>query len=153
MKYTLKGLALVGAAAALAACSSDRLQIPNYNAPTTEGVAKDPQGIQLAATGIIERERSLTPGTDQDFGFLGRESYVYFSTDGRNVTGFLVGVPGPGGAKTIDPGGFGATGTNWNSRFNNMRNEIGLINAVQASNLPDAQKKAATGFAETFRGL
>jgi len=154
MKYNLKGLVLSGALVGAAACNADRLSIPNYNAPTTEGVAKDPQGIQLAATGLIERERSLQPGTSQDFGFLGRESYVYFSTDTRNVTGFLVGVAGPGpGGKTIDPGGFGTTGTNWNSRFNNFRNVVNMIKAVQGSSLTDAQKKAATGFAKTIRGL
>jgi hypothetical protein len=152
MKFHFKGLVLAGALAGVAACSSDRLAIPNYNAPTVDGVAKDPQGIQLAATGIIERERALQPGTTQDFGFFGRESYIYFPTDGRNVTGFLVGVPGFGG-KTLDPGGFAATTTNWNSRFANMRNEVNLMKAVEGSNLTDAQKKAATGFAKTFRGL
>jgi len=139
---------LVGATAC-----TDALSVPDYNRPTTEGVAKDPQGIQVLATGIIERERSLAPGTTQDFGFFGRESYVYFPTDGRNVTGFLVGVPGPGGQKTLDPGGFAATGTNWTSRFNNMRNAVNLINAVEASTLNDASKKAAAGFAKTFRAL
>src|SRR5215210_5565819 len=138
MKYNLKGLVLSGALLGAAACSADRLSIPNYNAPSTEGLAKDPARIQLAATGLMERERSLQPGTSQDFGFLGRESYVYFSTDTRNVTGFLVGVPGPGpGGKTIDPGGFGATNTNWLSRFNNMRNAVNMIKAVEASTLTD----------------
>jgi starch-binding outer membrane protein, SusD/RagB family len=154
MKYNLKGLVLCGALAGAAACSADRLEIPNYNNPTTEGVAGDPQGMQLYATGLIERQRSLQPGTSQDFGFLGRESYVYFSTDTRNVTGFLVGVPGPGpGGKTIDPGGFGTTNTNWLSRFNNMRNAVNLMKLVDASELTDAEKKAASGFAKTIRGL
>jgi len=154
MKYTLKGWVLSGALLGAAACSADRLAIPNYNAPTTDGVSKDPQGIQLAATGLIERERSLQPGTSQDFGFLGRESYVYFSTDTRNVTGFLVGVPGPGpGGKTIVFNDTAATETNWNNRFNNMRNAVNLMNAVEASTLTDAQKKATTGFAKTIRGL
>ena len=120
MKYDFKGLVLLGALIGTAACSSDRLQIPNYNAPDFGGVSKDPQAIQLAATGIIERERSLQPGTTQEFGFFGRESYIYFPTDGRNVTGFLVGVPGFGG-KTIAPGGFAATNTNWGARLANMR--------------------------------
>jgi hypothetical protein len=153
MKYDFKGLVLVGALIGTGACSSDRLQIPNYNSPTVEGVGKDPQGIQLSATGIIERERALQSATSRDFGWLGRESYEYFSTDTRNVTGFLVGVPGPGGGKTIDPGGFGATTTNWNSRFANMRNVVNFLTAVDGSTLTDAQKKAASGFAKTIRGL
>ena len=152
MKYDIRGLVLVGALIGAAACSSDRLQIPNYNSPTVDGVSKDPQGIQLSATGILERERALQPGTSQDFGFFGRESYIYFPTDGRNVTGFLVGVPGFGG-KTIDPGGFAATGTNWNSRFANMRNVKNFLAAIDASTLTDAEKKAANGFAKTFQGL
>jgi hypothetical protein len=152
MKYDFKGLVLLGALIGTAACSSDRLQIPNYNAPTVDGVGKDPQGIQLSATGIIERERALQPGTSQDFGFFGRESYIYFPTDGRNVTGFLVGVPGFGG-KTLDPGGFAATTTNWNSRFANMRNVKNFLAAVDGSTLTDVQKKAANGFAKTIRGL
>ena len=152
MKYHTKALVLLGALVGVAACSSDRLQIPNYNAPTVDGVGKDPQGLQLSATGIIERERSLQPGTSQDFGFFGRESYIYFPTDGRNVTGFLVGVPG-GAGKTLDPGGFAATGTNWTSRFANMRNVANFLKAVDGAALTDAQKKAANGFAKTIRGL
>ena len=149
----LSHAAAVGGLILGASACTDDLTVPDYNRPTTEGVANDPQGIQVLATGIIERERSLTPGTTQDFGFLGREAYIYFPTDNRNVTGFLVGVPGPGGQKTLDPGGFATTGTNWTSRFNNMRNAVNLINAVEASTLNEGAKKAATGFAKTFRGL
>ena len=136
-----------------ATACTDALEVPDYNRPTTEGINNDPQGIQVLATGILERERSLMPGTTQDFGFFGREAYIYFPTDNRNVTGFLVGVPGPGGQKTLDPGGFATTGTNWTSRFNNMRNAVNLINALEASSLGDAAKKAGAGFAKTFRGL
>jgi hypothetical protein len=153
MKYDFKGLVLVGALIGTAACSADRLNIPNYNAPDIGGVSKDPQAIQLAATGIIERERALQPGTTQEFGFFGRESYIYFPTDGRNVTGFLVGVPGFGG-KTIDPGGFAATNTNWGSRFANMRNVKNFLAIVDANTaLSAGAKSAAKGFAETILGL
>ena len=144
--------AVIGGVVLGAAACTDALSVPDYNRPTTEGVANDAQGVQVLATGILERERTLAPGTSQDFGFFGRESYVYFPTDGRNVTGFLVGVPGTGG-QTIDPGGFAATGTNWTNRFNNMRNAVNLINAVEASSVSDGSKKAAAGFAKTFRGL
>jgi hypothetical protein len=144
--------AIGGLAFGVSACS-EHLDIPDYNRATTTGVGKDPQGIQVLATGIIERERSLAPGSATEFGFIGRESYVYFATDGRNITGFLVGVPGPGGIKTIDPGGFAATNTNWNNRYNNMRNAVNLIAAVNGSSVPDAQKKATSGFAKTFRAL
>ena len=153
MKYDFKGLVLLGALIGTAACSSDRLSVPNYNKPVIGDVTKDPQAIQLLATGIIQRERSLQPGTSQDFGFFGRESYIYFPTDGRNVTGFLVGVPGFGG-KTLDPGGFAATATNWGSRFANFRNVKNFLTAIDASpTLSEAAKKAAHGFANTFVGL
>jgi len=153
MKYDFKGLVLLGALIGTAACSSDRLAIPNYNKPVISDVSKDPQAVQLLASGIIQRERTLQPGTSQDFGFFGRESYIYFPTDGRNVTGFLVGVPGFGG-KTIDPGGFAATNTNWGNRFANMRNVKNFLSAVNASaTLSDAEKKAASGFGKTFLGL
>ena len=145
MKYDFKGLVLLGALIGTAACSSDRLAIPNYNKPVISAVSKDPQAIQLIATGIIQRERTLQPGTSQDFGFFGRESYIYFPTDGRNVTGFLVGVPGFGG-KTLDPGGFAATATNWGSRFANLRNVKNFLAAIDASpTLSDGEKKAAHG--------
>jgi hypothetical protein len=145
--------AAIGGVLLGASACTEALEVPDYNRPTTEGVANDPQGLQVLATGIIERERALAPGTTQDFGFFGRESYVYFPTDGRNVTGFLVGVPGPGGQKTLDPGGFAATGTNWTNRFNNMRNAVNLINAVEALVEDEAEKKAAAGFANTLRAL
>jgi starch-binding outer membrane protein, SusD/RagB family len=149
----LSHAAAIGGLVLGASACTDALAVPDYNRPTTEGIANDPQGIQVLATGILERERSLTPGTTQDFGMFGRESYVYFPTDTRSVTGYLVGVPGPGGLKTLDPGGFGTTGTNWTSRFNNMRNAVNLINAAEGSSLGAASKKATAGFAKTFRGL
>jgi hypothetical protein len=145
--------AAIGGVILGATACTDSLSVPDYNRPTTEGVASDPQGIQVLATGILERERSLMPGTTQDFGFFAREAYIYFPTDNRNVTGFLVGVPGAGGQKTLDPGGFATTGTNWTARFNNMRNAVNLINAVEASSLGEPAKNATAGFAKTFRAL
>ena len=66
MKYLLRGLALAGALVGATACSADRLEIPNYNAPTIDGVARDPQGIQLAATGMLVAERGLYFGRVRD---------------------------------------------------------------------------------------
>jgi starch-binding outer membrane protein, SusD/RagB family len=145
--------AAVGGLVLGATACTDALDVPDYNRPTTEGVAKDPQGVQVLATGMLIIERAVVQGSATEFGFFGRESYVYFPTDGRNVTGFLVGVPGPGGQKTLDPGGFAATGTNWTTRFNNMRNAKNLIDAVNASTANEGAKKAASGFAKTFRAF
>src|SRR2546423_12791696 len=47
------GLLLAG----VAACSTEKLVIPNYNQPTTEGVSKDPKGVQLLVSGILDGTR------------------------------------------------------------------------------------------------
>lgn len=148
MKYLLRGLALAGALAGAAACSADRLNIPNYNAPTTEGVAKDPQGIQLSATGMLLAERGLYFARVRDVAVFGREGYFYFPTDARFVSNALIGVGSP---PKLDPNGFYSG--NWNGVFAQVRNAKNLIDASTASALTDAQKKAATGFAKTFSAL
>ena len=69
------------------ACSSDRLNIPNYNAPTIEGANQDPIGvIKLLATGILLLDRNNRAGFVEDVGVFGRESYIYFPTDARSVS-------------------------------------------------------------------
>ena len=40
-----------------ASACTEALEVPDYNRPTTEGVANDPQGLQVLATGIIERSK------------------------------------------------------------------------------------------------
>src|SRR5512134_3291554 len=103
MTYQLRALALAGALLGAAACSAERLEIPNYNAPTTEGVAKDPQGIQLAATGMIERERAMTFERVRTPGIFGREAYYVFPTDARWVSNPLIGI-GTGAQQRLEPG-------------------------------------------------
>ena len=133
---------------ATAACSADRLEIPNYNAPTTEGVAKDPQGIQLSATGMVVAERGLYFTRIRDVGVLGREAYFYFPTDARFVSNALIGVGTP---PKLDPNGFYSG--NWNGPYAQLRNAKNMIAATAASGLTDAEKKASTGFAKTFAAL
>src|SRR2546423_8901595 len=72
--------------AATAACSSDKLNVPNYNNPTVNGVAKDPTGLQLLVTGLIAAERNNLAGFTRDLIIFGREGYNYFTTDGRTVS-------------------------------------------------------------------
>src|SRR5438105_68750 len=136
---------------ALLGCNADKLQVPNYNDPTPEGVSTDPNGVQFLTAGILVRERSsLNNSLIRDVGMFGRESYYYFPTDARFVSHFLIGQTS-GGVKSLDPTGF-ASGQffGW---FQNMKNEVNLVTVVQASQRPVTEKAAVRGFADTWRGL
>jgi hypothetical protein len=132
----------------IAACNTDKLTIPNYNQPTTEGVGKDPNGVQLLVSGLLAGSRNSLAGMVQDFGQFGRESYNYFSTDGRTISNYLVGIPGP---QRLDPAGFAAGG--WVGRYQNQRNAVQLIDVAGSTALSAAQKSAVSGFAKTYRAL
>ena len=140
----LLGALMIG----LAGCNSDKLNVPNYNSPTVDALAKDPNGIQLLATGILVSERGAIAGFTRDLGVFGREVYNYFTTDGRTVSNYLVGLANP---QRLDPGGF-ASGQ-WNGRFQNMKNARNLIAAATASNLSAVQKTAVQGFAKTWYAI
>ena len=149
MKYVLKGLALTVALVGAAACSADRLEIPNYNTPTVEGVATDPQGVQIGVTGMLERERAITVDRTRPSGIFGRELYYYFSTDARWVSNPLIGIGTP--AK-LDQGGF-VGAQNWFEPYRQARNAKNLIATAQGSTLTDAEKKGVAGFAKTMKAL
>jgi hypothetical protein len=138
------GLLLTG----IGACNTDKLTIPNFNQPTTEGVSKDPKGVQLLASGVLAGDRNSLAGMVRDFGVFGREAYNYFPTDGRFISNYLVGIPGP---QRLDPAGF-ASGL-WFGRFQNQRNAVQLINVANSTSLSATQKAAVSGFAKTFRAL
>lgn len=141
-------LALTGALFGAAACNADRLNIPNYNSPTVPGLQSDPAGLQLLATGLLRSSRNGHRQVVSDFGIFGRESYFYFPTDGRTITDYLRGLSSP---PRLERAGFASGG--WFNRYQAMRNAVSLITAANASTLPAAQKKAATGFAKTMRAL
>lgn len=134
--------------AGMAACNSERLNIPNYNQPTTEGLSKDPSAVQLLSSGILDGVRDGFAGMTRDFGIFGREAYNYFPTDGRNVSNYLVGIPGP---QRLDPAGF-ASG-NWTIHYQNQRNAVQLVDLVGVSAFSTEQKSAVSGFAKTFQAL
>ena len=146
MRLSLRAMLVGTAALSIAACQTD-LALPNYNSATVEGLAKDPAGLQLAATGILVSERNNYFGYARDISIFGREGYYYFATDGRFVTDYLIGI----GGGALSSTGF-ASG-NWFGYFRNMRNAVNLVNAVGTSGLSTQQKAAARGFANTFRGL
>ena len=139
--------AAVLAVVVTAGCSADALNVRDYNRPTVEGVAKDPNGIQLLATGLLDSDRDQWAGMVNDFGYFGRESYQYSTTDARSVSNYLIGIAGP----KLDPQGF-ASG-NWAGRFQEMRNIVKFNEAVDASTLDASAKRAAKGFANTLYAL
>lgn len=145
----MRSVALLGVLTlGIGACSSEKLNVPNYNAPSVDALSKDPNGIQLLATGILVNERNQLAGYNRDFGIFGREVYNYFTTDGRTVSNYLVGLANP---QRLDPGGF-ANGQ-WSGRYQNMKNALTLIDASEASSLTATQKQAVQGFAKTWYAL
>ncbi|HKG94469.1 MAG TPA: RagB/SusD family nutrient uptake outer membrane protein [Gemmatimonadaceae bacterium] len=150
---THRKLALLAAAAAgfvLAACDPD-LTVPNYNSPTKAQIDADPQRIQLLANGIMNQLAAQAPAYIDDLGTLGRESFEYTPTEGRNHTNFVQ-------AATLTNSGF-AAGL-WAGRYTNVRNVREFLRAVdEVQFLPgglqitDQQRSAARGFAKTIEAL
>jgi starch-binding outer membrane protein, SusD/RagB family len=147
-------LALLVAAAAglttLAACDTD-LTVPNYNSPTKVQIDADPQRLQLLANGIMNQLAAQAPAYIDDLGTLGRESFEYTPTEGRNHTNFVQ-------AATLTNSGF-AAGL-WAGRYVNVRNVAEFLRAVdEVTFLPGGvqitagQKSAARGFAKTIEAL
>jgi hypothetical protein len=144
----MRTLGGVAAAMFLAACSADDLNITNPNAVTVEGAAGDPAAVQLLATGILSDFRGNVTGFPQMVGILGRESYTFTPTEGRNTTHYLIGILVAGQQK-LDPSGF-VTG-NWGGQYNTMRDVYNFKETVKnQASLSAAQKAAATGFAQTI---
>lgn len=155
IRRSLRGVSFGALLLGVAACSSDKLLIPSYNAPDVAGVGADPNGLQLLATGVTERERALLFATSRDMGLFGREAYYYFPTDFRYVSNYLIGISttqaGNPEGKRLDPGGF-ASGIFF-ERYRNMRNAVNVQVAVANSTLPAADKNAMIGFAKTHYAL
>ena len=147
------GIRTVGAVlalTALAACKTSDLNITNPNAVTVEGAAGDPAAVQLLATGLLSDHRRDATGFPQMVGILGRESYTFTPTEGRNTTHYLIGISVAGQQK-LDPSGF-VTGQ-WSGQYNTMRDVFNFKNTVAGNKtLTAAQKAAATGFAQTIQG-
>ncbi len=143
----LIGLSL--ATAALAACSSDQLEITNPNTPTVVAASADPQALQLQATGILRQLRGNRGGFINDAGRFGREMFIYSPQEGRNTSHYLQGITG---ANKLDPAGF-AVGQ-WAGPYGNLRDIFNIKNsAANSTTLSAAQKSAVTGFAKTIEGL
>jgi hypothetical protein len=137
-------LPVLATALLLAGCSADRLNIPNFNEASTDQPVDRPL-LQNLASGILAEHRGGLTGLISNVGILGRESYLYTSSEPRNTTLFL-------GTFPLDNSGF--TNGQWDPRFRNARNAIALVStANSAAFLSEAEKNAVRGFANTMRAL
>jgi hypothetical protein len=136
--------ALAAAAMLIAGCSAERLNIPNFNEASSDQPVDRPL-LQNLASGVLAEQRGGLTGLVSNVGILGRESYLYTSSEPRNTTLFL-------GTFPLDNSGF--TNGQWDPRFRNARNAISLARTANAAAfLSDAEKNAVRGFANTMRAL
>lgn len=145
---------LFGAAAMLAVvagCSANELNLGNPNSPTVDGASADPTSLQLLATGLMVDQRGTRQGFITNASVLGRESYTFAPTEGRNVTHPLIGITVAGVTK-LDPTGF-AVGP-WAGQYGALRDIFNFYKTVESNAaLSTAQKAAAKGFAQTIEAL
>lgn len=125
-----------------AACGLDRPTVPNYNNPTPAGLAGDPVGgVQLSANGLVFQLRAQIAGFISGAGIMGRESFNYTPTEGRNTTCWL---------QKMDYACGGGSAF-WNGFYTESRNVFSFLNTVEATaGLSAAQKDGARGFAKTL---
>lgn len=146
-----KGLLLGLACAAVlsTACNSDRLTVPNPNTPNQDAAAGAPGALQLQVTGVFRQLRGGRGAFITATARFGREGYIYTPNEGRNTSGFLIGLPGE---NRLDPAGF-ATGI-WAGPYGNLR-DIYVTQAAVQSNavLTATQKSAAAGALRTLEAL
>lgn len=140
-------LGAIALATVVGGCSNSELNIQNPNSPTVDGASADPTALQLLATGLILDQRGTRTGFITNAGVLGRESYTFTPTEGRNVTHPLIGIV-VNGVQKLDPTGF-ATGP-WGANYGALRDIHNFKNTVNKLTLSAAQKAAALGYAETL---
>jgi len=133
---------------ALAACSADRLNVPNYQNPTVTTITSDPAAaMPLLATGVLRDDRGNFTTYVLGVGILGREAYNYTPTEGRNTSGFL-----------IDPQNSTSFGgvSNWSGPYFTLRDAFNTLQVAEAAPtaiFSDAQKDAVRGFVHTMNAL
>ena len=145
MKHILTTGLVTGALVAAAACSTDRLNVPNYNNPTVQGITGDPvAALPLLATGVLRDDRGTAPGYVLGLGILGREVYNYTPTEGRNTSGWLT-------SDVNNNTSFGG-GALWSGPYFTLRdiyNTSNVLESASSTQFSDAQKNAARGFLHT----
>jgi hypothetical protein len=147
--FTKSSIASLGlAATVLAGCSDDRLNIVNPNTPGIATAGADPQALQLQATGLLFDIRANRGGFNSSTGIFGREMFNYTPQEPRNVTNFLIGIPG---ANQLDRNGF-ANG-NWGGFYNTLRDSYNFkttLNGLPDGTVSQIAKRAALGFSQTI---
>jgi hypothetical protein len=150
MRLILSRGHLAGAVAlTLMACNSDRLNVPNFQNPTPESIQSDPAtAVPLLAAGVLRDDRGAATTYVSGVGILGRESYNYTPTEGRNTSGYLT-------TDVNNQASFGGV-SNWALFYNALRDNFTLLKVAEEA--PDAifsptQKNAVRGFAHTIEGL
>jgi hypothetical protein len=133
---------LMVTAGGLAACGLDRPTVPNYNNPTSAGLAGDPVGgVQLSANGLVFQLRGQIAGWISGSGIMGRESFNYTPTEGRNTTCWL---------QKQDYACGGGTSF-WAGFYTESKDVATFLTTIDATGgLSAAQKEGARGFAKTL---
>ncbi len=141
-KVLARGLVAGAVALGLAACSADKLVVPNQLNPTPGSVTGDPRNaLQLQITGILRSEIAQMPGYVSGVGILGRESYSYPPTEGRNVTGWL-------GVSVQEQTSFGGVGlwSGYHAILRDLFNLQALVDAAPAGTWTAAEIRGIQGF-------
>jgi hypothetical protein len=147
MSRILRTGLMAGAVLAGLACSTDRLNVPNFQNPTTGSITSDPvAAIPLLATGVLRDDRGIHTGYVRGVGILGREVYNYTPTEGRNTSGWLT-------SDVLNNASFGG-GALWSGPYFTLRDAFNTLAVVEgAAVFSDAQKNAMRGFLHTMEGL
>src|SRR5436309_1882542 len=147
MKQILTTGLAAGALIATAACA-DRLNVPNFQNPTQSGITADPvAALPLLATGVLRDDRGNAPGYVLGLGILGRETYNYSPTEGRNTSGWLT-------SDVNNSTSFGG-GALWSGPYFTIRDAFNTLNVVDSAGaiFTDAQKNAVRGIMHTTVAL
>ncbi len=149
-RASFRTVAAVAAIAALSACDKNDLNLVNPNSATVAGASADPTAFGLLATGLQVDQRGTRLGMINYTGILGRESYNFTPTEGRNTTHYLLGIT-VGGKQVLDPTGFAVAP--WGGQYGVLRDVFNFKNTVAAAQLTAAQKSASLGFAQTIEAM
>jgi hypothetical protein len=133
---------LMFVAVTVVACGLDRPTVPNYNNPTPTGLSGDPVGgVQLSANGLVFQLRNQIAGWISGAGIMGRESFNYTPTEGRNTTCWLQKMDyACGGGSSF-----------WAGFYTESRDVKTFLATIDATaGLSTQQKEGARGFAKTL---